>query len=219
MIKDAGEAGGIINYIALDPKEAYEFLMELIGLGNKYITDLTIHDIDKVDVTREQLLWGDTDKHERIKEIIQLWHKTKYEVKFKGIKLIVVKPKKEEKNMEGWVEPDPTVKAPPNVLITEGGEPPLRQNIKSKPWVPELENTKKPRGQLKTPPGYIPKEGDKPDVAPPPPKPPLGRMLNEDGIVGTCEKCGSSLKSKWVFFKAGGCIQPECENYWERYRD
>lgn len=212
MIKEAAETGGIIDCIILDPKEAYGLLLELVALGSKYILDLTIQDADKEDVTREKLLWGSTDKHERIKEIIQLWYKNKYEIKFKGIKLIVVKPKV-EKNPEGWMEPDPTVKAPPNVVITEGGKPPKKSLDVPKP-----------------PPGRTIKEGEQPPKppaartvtgkeVPQPPKMPLNRMLTEDGVLGTCDKCGSSLKTKWLFFKAGGCIHPECENYWERYID
>ena len=34
--------------------------------------------------------------------------------------------------------------------------------------------------------------------------------------IGFCETCGSSLKTKWLFFKAGGCINPDCEDYWKK---
>ena len=215
MIKEAAETGGIIDCIILDPKEAYGLLLELVGLGSKYILNLTIHDGDNEDVTREKLLWGSTDKHERIKEIIQLWYKNKYEIKFKSIKLIVVKPKV-EKNPEGWMEPDTKVKAPPNVIITEGGKPlkhgevivstdplPL-QTVKAKPLVQYNELPKKSLDVPKPPPGRTIKEGEQPPKppaartvtgkeVPQPPKMPLNRLLTEDGVLGTCDKCGSSL--------------------------
>lgn len=52
---------------------------------------------------------------------------------------------------------------------------------------------------------------------PKPPAPPPNRLLQEGNTLGFCEKCGSSLKSKWLFFKAGGCINPECEDHWKTY--
>ena len=49
------------------------------------------------------------------------------------------------------------------------------------------------------------------------PKPSSSRIIKETlfGRVGYCKKCGSSLKTKWLF-KFIGCIQPECENYYKR---
>lgn len=43
---------------------------------------------------------------------------------------------------------------------------------------------------------------------------PLIRMI-EEGFTGkTCDKCGSSVRLKFIFFgKEIGCIQPECDNY------
>ena len=226
MIKEASETGGIIDCIILDPKEAYGLLLELVGLGSKYILNLTIHDGDNEDVTREKLLWGSTDKHERIKEIIQLWYKNKYEIKFKSIKLIVVKPIV-EKNPDGWMEPDPAVEAPQNVLITKGGEPPKKSLDVPKPPPPPGRTIKEGEQPPKPPTArsVTGKETPKKSLeVPKPPKMPPNRMLNKDecGIFGgrkLCDKCGSSLKTKWMLFNVGGCIQPECENYWERYRD
>ena len=54
---------------------------------------------------------------------------------------------------------------------------------------------------------------------PEPPKPPPNRLLQEGNTLGYCDKCGSSLKSKWLFFKKGGCINPECEDYWKTYKE
>ncbi len=53
---------------------------------------------------------------------------------------------------------------------------------------------------------------------PEPPKPPCSRIIKE-GAIGICPKCGSSVKRS--FFGLGrvlGCIQPECENYWEKMK-
>jgi hypothetical protein len=55
---------------------------------------------------------------------------------------------------------------------------------------------------------------DVPDV--PKPKGPPNRIISEGGVYGVCDKCGSSWKSKWFFFKGDGCLQPECENYWDK---
>ena len=48
-------------------------------------------------------------------------------------------------------------------------------------------------------------------TAPPPPSPPLKRLIKEGSVGGVCKFCGSSVKLKW--FKAIGCIQPKCKNY------
>ena len=53
MIKEAAETGGMIDCIVLDPKEAYGLLLELVSLGSKYTLNLTIHDANKEEVTRE----------------------------------------------------------------------------------------------------------------------------------------------------------------------
>jgi len=48
------------------------------------------------------------------------------------------------------------------------------------------------------------------------PVPPPNRIIQEGNTLGFCKTCGSSMKSKWLFFKAGGCINPECEKYWKK---
>lgn len=53
----------------------------------------------------------------------------------------------------------------------------------------------------------------KPNI--PEPKGPLTRILSEDSFGGNCEKCGSSLHAKWIFWN-DGCLQPECENYYKK---
>lgn len=46
---------------------------------------------------------------------------------------------------------------------------------------------------------------------PEPPKPPLSRLLREDGGCGTCPKCGSSMqRTKFIFFGNKKCIHPKC---------
>ena len=50
--------------------------------------------------------------------------------------------------------------------------------------------------------------------SPKPPKPPLTRILREDGGCGTCPKCGSSLIRKSVFFgftSKKKCIHYDCD--------
>jgi hypothetical protein len=53
------------------------------------------------------------------------------------------------------------------------------------------------------------------------PAPPLCRVINDGfGHQGTCDKCSSSLKRKWYdifgLSEPLGCLQPECDNYWEK---
>lgn len=44
--------------------------------------------------------------------------------------------------------------------------------------------------------------------------PPMTRIIRE-GTTKFCEKCGSSLKSKFFgFITTDKCIQPECDNYY-----
>ena len=56
---------------------------------------------------------------------------------------------------------------------------------------------------------------------PPPPKPPLSRLIRE-GSIGDCPLCKSTQMRKHsmgMFFNLGpiiGCIHPECKNYYKR---
>ena len=52
---------------------------------------------------------------------------------------------------------------------------------------------------------------------PPPPKPPLSRIIRE-GTIGTCPRCNSTEMRQYNFMsfswgKYLGCINPDCENY------
>ena len=52
------------------------------------------------------------------------------------------------------------------------------------------------------------------------PKPPLCRVIRE-GTIGTCPKCHSTEERKYNFLgfswgKVLGCINPECENYYDK---
>lgn len=119
MIGEATDAGGIIDSIVLTPKEALGLLLELAKLGTKYLTDVVMYErdgVDGVDVIRKKLLWGDDDIHNRVENIIQRWYKTEYEVKYRSIKLVVVK-QAIPKATDGWFNPDP-------VSVLEPPEPP-----------------------------------------------------------------------------------------------
>ncbi len=62
------------------------------------------------------------------------------------------------------------------------------------------------------------------------PKPPLSKILysiDDPFIIDwhrkMCKECDSSLKRRWKLWyyilpykKAVGCIQPDCENYWDK---
>lgn len=236
MIKEATESGGMIDSIILDPKEALGLLMELSDLGAKYMADMSMRDRDGEDQVRKELLWGEGGSLERAKKVIQLWYKTEYEIKYKTVKLVVVKPKPKE---EGWMNSAvgpldvPNVKPPPGALnehaiaFSAPDVPPEKIQIKQKELVP-FKEVPEPHWNSPPPPPPPPPArsvtGSEPrllitkqmmdDQLPEPPKPPLSRLIRE-GTIGECGKCGSSLKTKWFFFKPGGCIQPECENYWK----
>ena len=42
-------------------------------------------------------------------------------------------------------------------------------------------------------------------------------VIRDTDACKLCPKCGSSLRLHWRFWqKNKGCIQPLCENYWEK---
>ena len=48
------------------------------------------------------------------------------------------------------------------------------------------------------------------------PKPPLSRVVRE-GTVGDCPSCHSTTVKRFIWFgKQIGCINKECENYYEQ---
>ena len=54
---------------------------------------------------------------------------------------------------------------------------------------------------------------------PAPPKRPMRRIIVE-GSISRCKKCGSSIKfGGFLWLKNLGCIQPECENYYEKNKN
>jgi len=72
--------------------------------------------------------------------------------------------------------------------------------------VPELRNEK-------------PSEEEEEVSFPDNPKRPLRRIITESMFdFGFCDFCGSSLKSRFIFFGSRGCVQPLCENYYRRDR-
>jgi hypothetical protein len=52
------------------------------------------------------------------------------------------------------------------------------------------------------------------------PKFPIGSLVREGDSGPFCPECDSSLKYRiwWLLLKSKYCIQPECENYWEKYK-
>jgi len=53
-----------------------------------------------------------------------------------------------------------------------------------------------------------------------PPKPPLNRFIRECDIGNSvdemCPFCGSSFRRTWHIFKTNKCVNPECNNFWNR---
>jgi len=191
MIADGeGIKAGVIDKIILDPKEALGILQEIITL--KLVGKISVRDTaTDVDVTTKELMWvSGVDKDEHIKAIIQKWYKTKYEVKYAGYPVIVVKP------ILDVVKPEKEVN----------------------PWMGDS-HLDKPRAErpVPPPPAPPPARSVTGKEIPPAPIGPPNRLMRDSAFVATgfCEKCGSSIKSKWLFFKGDGCIQPECDNYWE----
>ena len=56
----------------------------------------------------------------------------------------------------------------------------------------------------------LPPSGTRP---PPPPNPPVNRLIREADTGPYCSQCGSSMKMKYIFIRTENCIQPECNNY------
>ena len=51
---------------------------------------------------------------------------------------------------------------------------------------------------------------------PPPPKPPLARIIRV-GTIGDCPSCHSTTNKKFRWFgRSIGCINPECQNYFKK---
>ena len=46
-----------------------------------------------------------------------------------------------------------------------------------------------------------------------PPEGPPNRIIRESDAGPYCDKCGSSMKMKYIFIRTENCIQPKCENY------
>ncbi len=210
MVKEAGLISGLIERIELDPKEAGGLILEIINLGKDYISIITITDSNGVDVTRQELLWNNVgiDKNEQIKSIIQNWYMTRYAVTYntqakEKIPMRVVKPVADvpkppvaARSITGWTEPE---------LVAE------KDVDKS-----QIINSWKAHDDM---PPVTKKDMDEQNYIPAKPKCPSKRIIRDDlsYMSGTyvCKKCGSSLQTKWVFFKGKGCIQPECDNYWK----
>lgn len=190
LIQEGENIGGLIESIILEPKEAMGLILEIIKLGVKYTKDMTILDADGVVITRAELIWAGKglDKTEHVKDFINRWYKIQCTVTYKDIPLCVVKAK---------------LAVPKPEKATGWTDPaPPKEEKKKKKEPPELND--------------VIKSWKLYDEPPEPPTPPPGRILSGVGIVGNCDKCGSSLKSKWLYWKGGGCIQPECENYWDK---
>lgn len=208
MIADGeGIKAGVIDKVMVDPKEALGILHEIITL--KLVGKISIRDVaNDVDVTTKELMWvSGVDKDEHIKEIIQKWYKAKYEVKYAGYLLIVVNPildvAKPNKEVNPWMGESHLDKdRPPRVAPPPPPPPPPRS----------VTGIAVPQDSV---PAMTKQFMD--NQVPEPPKCPPNRLIRDSAFVATgfCEKCGSSIKSKWLFFKGDGCIQPECENFWE----
>lgn len=196
MIKEAEAIhGAMIDSIVLDQKEALGLILEVVNLGSSGTGNIKVTDLDGIDITTRELVWNGTgvDKNEHTKNFVNSWYRLHYKVKYLNIPMMIVKPKPKPKK-DGWMDDNPKgigeVTVPKGVKMRElpaPPEPPPARSVTGKE-VPE----------------------------PKPPEGPLNRIIQEGNVSGFCEKCGSSLKTKLFFFKAGGCIQPECENYWEK---
>ena len=198
IVEAEGKSHAIIDKIVLDPKEAMGLLHEVITL--KLVSKISIHEAG-VDVTTKELMWtSGIDKSEHIKAIIQKWYKTKYEVTYSDYPLIVAQPVLDVPNPRKEVNP-------------WMGESHLD---KPRPPAPPSPPPPRPVTGMATP-DDMPITKQMIDAQPPPrPKGPPNRILRDDLSVDKhCKKCGSSIKTKWIFFKGDGCIQPECEDYWK----
>lgn len=81
----------------------------------------------------------------------------------------------------------------------------------------------KPQGQHDSGDGHVLKEipllespVEKLEALPTPPTPPPARIISEDVGAPTCKTCGSSVHRKWGFLGINGCINPICNNYFNK---
>ena len=219
MIKEANDIGGaMVDSIVLDQKEALGLILEVLNLGNKYkpVSSFRVTDLDGVDITSARtIVWNGTsiDKNDHAKNFVNSWYRLHFKVKYDGIPVVIVKPKLEVPSPEGWTD-EPKQKA--EVTVPRGvkiKKPLTKGKLLHGNGPPPVGWSERPPPPPPPPPPPLPRS-----VTGKPPEPPIyppSRILSEGNIIGHCEKCGSSLKSKWLFFKASGCIQPECENYWK----
>lgn len=48
------------------------------------------------------------------------------------------------------------------------------------------------------------------------PKPLMNRRIREWDLGPFCKLCGSSFHKKYIFFRTDKCVQPMCDNYYEK---
>jgi len=189
MLEDSKKLGGEPLCIMLEPNEAYSLLKEAADNKEYYKGKLSVTKEGEENIPNI-LLWSNTfttKDDDSIRNMVNDWYKLKYRVTYSNVELKIEKPKTKKKPMS---------EAPPPP------QPPGPRSVTGLPAVND-DNVQPVTKQFMD------------SQVPPEPKPPLNRLLSEGNTLGHCEKCGSSLKSKWLFFKAGGCIHPECEDYWK----
>jgi len=189
----------VIDKITIDPKEAMGLLNEIINL--KMIEKITIREpATDIDMTTKELMWiGGVDKTEHIKAIIQKWYKSKYKVTYSNYPVIIVKPVidvPKTENVNPWLGESHLDKPRPP-------PPPVPASARSVTGSVSEDSVPPMTKQFMD--SQVPER----------PKCPPNRILQEGNVLPVCQKCGSSWKTKLFFFKGGGCIQPECENYWK----
>jgi hypothetical protein len=190
MIKDAAAIdGAIIDSIILDQKEALGLILEAVNLSSKDIGNIRVTDLDGVDITTRELVWNGTGVDKN--EHVKNFVNSWYKLHYR-VKYLNIPMT--------IVKPKPLDVPKPNGWTDEP---------KGKVTVPK---------GVKVPAPPLPPPARSVGGGSPKPKAPPNSIIQLGNTRGFCDKCGSSLKSKWFFFKAGGCIQPDCENYWERQK-
>jgi len=185
MLEDSKKLGGEPLCIMLEPNEAYSLLKEASENQSYYKGKLIVTKEDEENVPNI-LLWSNTFISKDNDSIKNMVNDW-YKLKYK-VTYSNVELKIEKPKLK------PKSEAPP---------PPVPPGPRPVTGLPSPTTDVQPITKQFMD-AQVPQE----------PKPPLGRILKE-GTIGTCKKCGSSLKYKWFFFKVGGCIQPECEDYWK----
>lgn len=176
LLKEAEAKNGKPAHFVFEPKEAADFIREIIITPSVFKNCVEFQQVGD-DVVDIRFLLKTELTHDMMYTIVSKWFKGTLVVFYKEVEIQIVQKK---------VLEVPKPNGPIHQDDIDSDEHVLTPNEKTIPILP--------------PP-------------PPPPTPPPSRIISNG--FGNCEKCGSRIHRKWLFW-ADGCIQPKCEDYYKK---